>query len=89
MKACFSNKKYPIAIQICPTQIGNSLLIIEKPGFNRFLKIIGVQYQLLITFCSDLVCIKRLKAKNSCVFLLYISLLHIKSEQNVIRKYYL
>ena len=40
-----------------------SIFLIEKPVFNGFLKIIGAQNQLPITFCSDLVCNKTLKAK--------------------------
>jgi hypothetical protein len=41
LKVCFSNKKYPITIQTRPTQI-----VKVKPGFNRFLKIIGAQNQI-------------------------------------------
>ena len=65
--------------------------LIEKPFFNGFLKIIGVQNQLPITFCLDLVCNKTLKAEmrphHTHEFLTLIFLLHIKSEQKVIRKY--
>ena len=43
----------------------NSIFLIEKPVFNRFLKINGAQNQLPITFCLYLVCIKTLKARNS------------------------
>ena len=56
LKVYFSSKKYLITIQTRPTQIVISIFLIEKPVFNRFLKIIGVQNQLPITFCSDLVC---------------------------------
>ena len=42
-----------------------SIFLIEKPVINVFLKIIGVQNQLPITFCSDLLCNKTLKARNS------------------------
>ena len=65
LKVCFSNKKYLITIQTRPTQIVISIFLIEKPVFNRFLKIIGVQNQLPITFCSDLVCNKILMVRNS------------------------
>ena len=37
----------------------------ETPVYNRFLKIIGAQNQLLITFSSDILCNKTLKARNS------------------------
>ena len=42
-----------------------SIFLIEKLFFNGFLKIIGVQNQLTITYSSDLVYNKTLKAKNS------------------------
>ena len=42
-----------------------SIFLIENPVFNGFLKIIGAQNQLAITFCSDLVCNNSLKAKDS------------------------
>ena len=62
----------------------------EKPVFNGFLKIIGAQNQLPIIFCSDLVCNKTLKARNSTPahmnFYPLISLLQMKSGQKVIRK---
>ena len=45
----FFNKKYLITTQTCPTQIIKLYFL-----FNGFLKIIGVQNQLPITFCSDL-----------------------------------
>ena len=41
------------------------IFLIEKPVFNRFLKISGAQNKLPITFCSDLVCKKTFKARNS------------------------
>ena len=60
LKVCFSIKKYLITIQTRRlTQIVSSLFIVENPGFNRFLKFIGVQNQLPPTFCSDLVCNKK------------------------------
>ena len=34
-----------------PNTNSNSIFLIEKPVFNGFLKIIGAQYQLPITFC--------------------------------------
>ena len=37
----------------------------ENPVFYRFLKIIVTQIQLPITFCSEFVCNKTLKARNS------------------------
>jgi hypothetical protein len=55
IKACFSNKKYLIAIQTRPTQIVNKIFLIEKFGFKGLLKIIGVQNQLHVTFCTALV----------------------------------
>ena len=50
--------------------------------------VIGVQNQLPITFCSDLVCNKKVMVRNSTPtpFLTINILLHIKSEQKVIRK---
>ena len=42
-----------------------SMFIIEKPVVHGFLKIIGAQNQLPITFCSGLVYNKTLKAWNS------------------------
>ena len=42
-----------------------SIFLIENPVFNGFLKIVGVQNQLPITFCLDLMCNKTLKARNS------------------------
>ena len=42
-----------------------SIFLIEKLFFNGFLKIIGVQNLLTITYCSDLVYNKTLKARNS------------------------
>ena len=65
LKVYSLNKKYLIIILTPPTQIVTSILIIEKPGFNGVLKINGVQNQLPITFCSDLVCNKTLNAQNS------------------------
>ena len=55
LKASFSNKKYPVTIQTQPTQIVKVYFVVKKPGFYRFLKIIGAQNQLPIIFCSDLV----------------------------------
>ena len=43
LKVYFSSKKYLIAIQTRPTQIVISIFLIEKPVFNQFLNIIGVQ----------------------------------------------
>ena len=54
LKACFSNKKYPITFQTRPTQIVKVYFWLK----NRYLKIIGAQNQLPITFRSDLVCNK-------------------------------
>ena len=71
MKVYFSSKNYLITTQTRTTQIVISIFLIKKPFFNRFLIIIGVQNQLPITFCSDLLC-------NI--------LLHINYEQKVIRK---
>ena len=39
--------------------------LIQNPGFDVFLKIIGAQNQLQTTFCIDLVCKNTLKDKNS------------------------
>ena len=41
-----------------------SIFLIEKNGFNGFLKIIGAKNQLPITLCSDLVFIKTLSTRN-------------------------
>ena len=62
-----------------------------KNLFYQILNIIGVQNQLLITFCSDIMCNK------TCIkgytidpltheLLNFDIILHIKIEQNVIRK---
>ena len=64
LKVCLSNKKYLITIQTCPTPIVKSIFLIEKP-VNEFSKVIGVQNQLPITFCLDLVCNKTLMVRNS------------------------
>ena len=48
LKVYLSNKKYFITIQTPP-----SIFLSEKLVFNGLLKIIGVQNQLPITFCSD------------------------------------
>ena len=67
-----------------------SIFLFEKPVFNRFLKFIGVQNQLPIILCSDLVCNMTLMVNYSTPttykFLTIKILLHIKSEQKVIRK---
>ena len=55
LKACFSNKKYLITIQTRPTQIVKVyFLIIEKPNFNGFFKIIYVQNHKLFRFNNTL-----------------------------------
>ena len=59
-----SNKKYLITIQTQPTSIVKSIILIEKLVFNLFLKVIGVQNQLPITFYPDLVCNKTLMVRN-------------------------
>ena len=64
LKACFSNKKCHITVQTRKTQIVLSVLVIENRIFNRFLKIFNVQNELPITFCSDKVCNKALKARK-------------------------
>ena len=64
LKVCFSDRKYLITIQTRPAQIVK-IYLNEKPVFNEFLKIIGALNQLLITFCSDLLRKKTLKARNS------------------------
>ena len=43
LKVCFSNKKYTITTKTRPSQIVKVYLLLKKPGFNGFLKIIGVQ----------------------------------------------
>ena len=53
IKVCFSKKKYPIKNPNTPYSI---FLIIKK---------ILSQNQLPITFCTDLVCNRTLKARNS------------------------
>ena len=52
IKACFSNKKYLIAIQTRPTQIVNKIFFIQKFGFEGLLTIIGVQNQLPVTLVT-------------------------------------
>ena len=70
--ACFSNKKYPVTVQTRKIQIVNAIFLMGKPGWFFFLKIIGVQNQLL----------------SLLVQLLYpdTNELHIKSKPKVIRK---
>ena len=65
LKVYFSNKKYLITIQTRPTPILKSIFLIENPFFYEILKVIGVQNQVPITFCSDLVCNKTLMVRNS------------------------
>jgi hypothetical protein len=48
-----------------PDKNCKNIFLIKNPGFNGFLKIIGAQNQLPITFCSDLMINRALKAKNS------------------------
>ena len=48
-----------------PDKNCKSIFLIEIPIFNGFLKFIGAQNQLPITFCSDLMRNKTLKARNS------------------------
>ena len=43
LKVCFKNKKNTITTQTRPTHIVKVLFLMEKSGFNGFLKIIGVQ----------------------------------------------
>ena len=64
-KASFSNKKYPITFQTCPTQIVKVYFLLKDRLISSFVKIIGAQNQLPMTFCSDLVSNKTLKARNS------------------------
>ena len=54
-----------VTIQTGLTQIVKVYFLLKKLDFNGFLKIIGAQNQLPITFCSDLVCNKTLKASKS------------------------
>ena len=72
------------------TLLKQIVFLIEKPGFNGFLKIIGARIQLPISFCSDLMRNKTLKARNSTYthtnFQPLISVLHVESKQKVIRK---
>ena len=74
IKVCISNKKYPITNQTRQTQIVKVYFVLK----NRF-------FVHKITFCSDLMCNKALKARNA-IPTPFISLLHVKSEQKVIRK---
>ena len=46
-----------------PNKNCKTIFLIEKLAFNGFLKIIDAQNQLPITFGSDLVCNKTLKAR--------------------------
>ena len=70
-------------IQTRSTQTVISLFIIEKPAYKGFLKVIGVQNQLLITFCSQ-----GLKLDpHTHEFLTFDILLQIKFEQKMIQKY--
>ena len=64
MKVCFSNKKYPLKIKTHQTQIVNSKFLGDKTGFNRKLKIIGVQNQLPTTFRTAFIYVKISKDRN-------------------------
>ena len=64
LKECFLYKKYLITIQTRPTQIVKVYFLLRN-GFNEFLKIVGAQNQLPITFCSDLMRNKTVKSKSS------------------------
>ena len=61
----FFEKEIPFYNPNTPNTNCKSIFLIEKPVFNGSLKIIGTQNQLPITFCSDLMRNKTLKAKNS------------------------
>ena len=50
IKACLSNKKYTILIQIRLTQIEKNVFLIGTPVLIGFKKMIGVQSQLPISF---------------------------------------
>ena len=65
IKACFSNKKYIVSIQTCPTKIGNNWFLIAKQVLMGSLKIIGVQNQLPFSFGTVFVCSKILKVRDS------------------------
>ena len=65
LKACFSNKKYPITIQIRMKQIVKEYFWMKNRFLTDLLKIIGAQNKLTITFCSDLVCNRTLKDRTS------------------------
>ena len=54
---------FSITIQIHPTQIVEVYFFLK----NRILEIIGAQNQFLITFCSNLVYKRTLKATNSAL----------------------
>ena len=64
LKVCFQNKKYLVTNQTRPTQIVKVYFLLKNCFFNRFLKIIGAQNQLAITFFSDSMRNKTLKARN-------------------------
>ena len=48
----FSNKKYLISITIQKRRTQINVFLIEKLGFNGFLKVIGPKGQLPITFVN-------------------------------------
>jgi hypothetical protein len=64
LKVCFSNRKYPLAIQTRPTQIVKVYFLLKTRFLTNFFKIVGAQNQLHITFCPDLMRNKTLKARN-------------------------
>ena len=68
-----------------PDTNSKSIFLIEKAFFNRFFRIISSQNQLPLTFSSDLVCNKTIKARNSTFLTFNIPISH-KFEQKVIRK---
>ena len=65
IKSMISNKKILLQSKHALHELLKYILFLEKPVFNVFLKIIGAQNQLPITFCLDLMLNKTLKARNS------------------------
>ena len=61
----------------------NGIFFNEKPDFSRFLKVIGLQNLLPITFCTDLACNKLSKVRYLCVLggRIYFYTLYIKSQE--------
>ena len=74
IKACFSDKIYPVAVQI------QTVYFLLKYDFNKIFKFVGVQNRFPITFGTALITVIFYCNVNFDI------LLHIKAELKVIQK---